>query len=344
MTRPVSLTCGLSLCFVLAMAASATMADRTPDRLAGLTAVWKACGVPQVGIFGDVTTVIANQAKTIYYRRGAGPWATTPFEFNGTHALTRLPNGRWLVVDTENHRLVQLNDLGSSAASAARSELAGVTPKRPHDVIVDPASGDVYVVAGDRRLFRFTDLEGPIDVWTFTPEEMGYVRALSWFDGRLHLASSSRGEVIRIEDFAQRRYTRFRSPRPSQLRGLPSTQLSAADSRNDFDAGALSTTGLILNDVDKFGDWYYGTNDFLVSHALGADTRPARLIRWKTWDDFERGKWQDLSERIPNDDTPLVPYFITIHDGVLYTPVSRTADDMCEHSKILQLDLKSLPR
>jgi hypothetical protein len=210
--------------------------------------------------------------------------------------------------------------------------------------MVDPGSGDIYVVAGDRRLFRFKDLEGAIEAWTFTPEEMGYARALSWFDGRLHIINSSRGEVIRIDSYEERRFTKFRSPRPGKPRGLPSTQVNPSESRGDFDAGALSTTGLILNDVDKNGDWYYGTNDFLTTHALGADTRPARLIRWRTWADFERGQWQDLSANIPEDETPLVPYFITIHDGVLYTPVARSTDDACAHTKILQLDLATLPR
>jgi hypothetical protein len=313
-----------------------------PDRLAGIEQIWKPCGVPQIGFFGDVTTVIGNGAKTIYYRSGTGPWATNPMTFNATHALARLSNGHWLIVDTDNHRLVQLPDLAGTGSPIVRSEMAGVTPKRPHDVIVDP-SGYAYVIDGNRRLYRFKDLTGQIDVWTFTPDELGYARSLSWFDDRLHVINSSRGEVLRIDDYTQRRFTTFRSPRPETLIGLEAKGADPAPPHKDFDGGALAHTGLVLNDVDKHGPWYYGTNYFAPNYALGGDTRPARLIRWRTWDDFAHGRWQDLSARIPEDETPLIPYYITIREGILYASVSPATDAACTKTRILRLDLDRLP-
>ena len=55
-------------------------------------------------------------------------------------------------------------------------------------------------------------------------------------------------------------------------------------------AGAYEWTGLILNDVDYYNGYWYGTNYFSGEHApAGYDYNEYRLIRWKTWDDFEKG-------------------------------------------------------
>lgn len=303
----------------------------------------KYCEMPQVGVFGDTATAIAN--GSVYFKVGSGVWTQSPIKLSVPHALTRLPDGRWLILDTENHRLLQVDDLSGSSKTVVRTRLAGVKLKRPHNAVVDPETGYVYLVAGDRRLFRFKSLDGVAEVWTFTPAELGYARSVAWFDGHVHIIHSSRGEVLRIDDFARRRYTRFRSPRPKALRGA--TSLQVPESRIDFDAGALASTGLVLNDVQKSGGWYYGSNDFLVGWAMGEDTGPARLIRWRSWADFQAGRWQDLGRFIPDARypfDPLVPYYITIRDGVLYTPLSASlTDTACEQGRILSLNLGSLP-
>lgn len=342
----VSILAGASLAMGLpAMAQPDATPDRAADRgdrLEGLAPVLaNYCNITQVGLFGDVTTILGNNA--LYYRQGSGAWAKSPIALSGAHALTRLPDGRWLILDTEKHRLIQVDDL-AGAGMIIRTRLAGIKLKRPHNVAVDPQTGYVYVIAGDRRLFRFKSIAGPAEAWTFTPAQLGYARSVSWFDGHIHIIHSSRGEVLRIDDFERRRYTRFRSPRPKDLRGA--TSLQVPESRIDFDAGALASTGLVLNDVQKSGGWYYGSNDFLVGWAMGQDTRPARLIRWRTWPDFEAGKWQDLSGSIPpsyDPLDPLVPYYITIRDGVLYTPVNVSLDDQhCGRNSILRVDTSGI--
>jgi RNA polymerase sigma factor (sigma-70 family) len=132
-----------------------------------------------------------------------------------------------------------------------------------------------------------------------------------------------------------------------KIHGVPQREIAPESAGLDFDAGALASTGLVLNDVRKSGDWYYGSNDFLVGWSMNQDTRPARLIRWRSWSDFTQGRWQDLSGLIPdsyNPLDPLTPYYITIQDGVLYTPVNPTLTDRpCEHTRILRLDLARLP-
>ena len=305
------------------------------DRLAGLAELGNLCDTPQIGMFGEVTTIIAH--GNIFYRTGEGPWTKSPMEFSG-HSLARLPNGRWLMNDSRNNRVIQVDDL-SGKGRVMRSELAGFALTYPHDQIVDPKTGDIYVIDSNRRLFRFKDLEGRIEAWTFTPDQMGYDRSMSWFDGYLHVIVSGRGEVIRIENYAERRFTAFRSPRTGRKNAKP---FLSYDER-DFMGGALSTTGLILNDVDKAGEWYYGANEFTPEFAFGGDTHPARLIRWRTWADFEQGRWEDLSSYIPQSDIPYVPYFLTIHNNVLYAPLFKHRGDTCEDGKILRLDLASLP-
>jgi hypothetical protein len=242
-------------------------------------------------------------------------------------------------VDSGNNRLVQLDDLSGNGRLVVRSDLAGYQLNYPHFAIVDPATGVVYVVDNDinSRLFRFRDLEGTVEPWIFAPEEMGYVRSLSWFDGHLHIVLSSRGQVLRVDDYSRHRYTRFSSPHPEVPSATPLTPYG------DFPAGALATTGLVLNSVEKDKGWYYGSNDFLVEYAFGGDTGPARLIRWRSWEDFELGRWEDLSSYIPKADIPLVPYFLTIHKGVLYTPLDKKPEERCEHGQILQLNLNALP-
>ena len=295
-----------------------------PRGLEGLSSLGLICGVTHVGFYGDVATVTATKANfggAVIYREGEGPWVVSPLKLRGPHSVIQLPNGRWLIGDTDNHRLVQVDDL-SGKGEVSRAEIAGVKLNRPHDEIVDPVTGDIYVIDGGRNLFRFRNLDGPAQVWTFTPEELNYDRSLSWIDGKLHLIHSSRGEVLRIDDFEKRAYTVFRSPRPKD------GPLRSSTPFRDFPAGALSVTGLVLNDVEKFDGWYYGANFFTPSYAGGADTGPARLIRWRTWDDFSAGRWEDVSDRLPVQDPPVTPYFLTAHDEGLYVAWF-AAEDLC---------------
>jgi hypothetical protein len=72
---------------------------------------------------------------------------------------------------------------------------------------------------------------------------------------------------------------------------------------------------------------------------MGGDPRPNRLIRWRSWDDFEKGKWQDLSSYLPESQHPFTPYFITVDQGRLYIPAFIwLTDGTCVESRILQLD------
>lgn len=303
--------------------------------LEGLSALGTICTPTSVTFSGDIATVTAVKVGIgggVVYRQGEGAWRLSPIPLRGPHSVARTPDGRWLINDTDHHRLLQVDDL-SGAGLVTRSELAGLKLERPHDQVVDPQTGDIYVIDGGRRLFRFRSLEAPAEVWSFAyPKEMDYARALSWFDGKLHVIHSSRGEVWRIDDFASRAYTIFASPRPD------AGPVKSATPYRDFPAGALSTTGLVLNDVEAFDGWYYGTNFFAAPYSAGGDPQPARLIRWRSWTEFEAGAWEDLSARLPPSATPVVPYFLTVHNQGLYVAYFDPGD-ICGPGSILRLEV-----
>jgi hypothetical protein len=281
-----------------------------------LASVGRLCTPTHVGFFGDTTAISDAYGNTLHYRVGSGPWRRANIGLNDPHSLSRLPNGEWILNDTDNHRMLQFRSF-ERGPRTERGSLAGFELNRPHDQIVDPVTGYVYLIDGNRRLFRFKSLRGPVEVWSFTEAEMGYARSLSWFDGKLHVIHSSRGEVLRIDDFSAKKYTRFKSPRPG----------------GDAPAGALASTGLVLNDVDLHNGWYYGTNYFTTSYAKGASTAEARLIRWRSWEDFAAGNWEDLSAQVPEG---MVPYYLTAHEGSLFVAIFNH-ESRCQGDRILTL-------
>ena len=286
-----------------------------------LASVGRLCTPTHVGFFGQTTTISNAYGNTLHYRVGTGPWQRANIGLNDPHSIAQLPSGEWLLNDTDNHRMLQFRNF-EDGPRITRGALGGFPLNRPHDHIVDPTTGDVYLIDGDRRLFRFRSLDGPIEVWSFSEAEMGYARSLSWFDGKLHVIHSSRGEVLRIDDYAAHAYTRFQSPQPGGEAGA-----------SDEGAGALTSTGLVLNDVELHKGWYYGTNYFTTSYAHGASTREARLIRWRNWEDFAAGAWEDLSSQIPEG---MVPYYLTSHDGSLFVAIF-DHESRCQGDRILTL-------
>jgi len=331
------------------------------NRYLNLALNGKACGVVQIALYPDTQTIIGsivpinqltpeNPRSTlegILYRHGDGPWLRAPISDQvGAHSLIRLPSGRWLMNDGAHGRMVEVDDLSGAGKVISKYELGGIALQYPHDQIVDPKTGYIYVIDLG-RLFRFKDLEGPVDIWSFTPEQLVYSRSLAWFDDHLHIINTSRGEVMRIDDFDKRLLTVFKSPRP-HIEGV-----TVATPFGDVDSGALSTTGLVLDSVVKSDDgWYYGSNDFSQAYAMGGDPRPARLIRWRSWEDFAHGNWQDLSAYIPASDVPLFPYKLMIHNDILYAgvvsrdivPKTGQYASPCGYETIMMLDLHAIGR
>jgi hypothetical protein len=302
-----------------ALAGAALLLSAAPAQSlapADLAALGRLCTPTHIGFSKDTAVVSDLTRNVVHYKVKDGPWQRANLVLNGHHSVTPMPNGDWILNDTDNHRMIQFRSF-EGGRRIIRGELAGFKLRRPHDQIVDPNTGHVYVIDGDRRLFRFKRLNGPVEVWSFSEAEMGYARSLSWFDGKLHIIHSSRGEVLRVDSFEERQLTRFASPGPG----------------GDDPAGALSLSGLVLNDVEFHNGWYYGTNYFTDSYAKGASTDEARLIRWRNWEDFTAGRWEDLSAVVPKG---LVPYYLTAHEGALYLAIFNH-EDRCEGDAIVKL-------
>jgi hypothetical protein len=80
----------------------------------------------------------------------------------------------------------------------------------------------------------------------------------------------------------------------------------------------------VLNDVEKWGSWYYGTNYFCPSYADGADADQLRFVRWRDWEAFSRGDWEDLSHLLPPG---MVPYYLTADGEELFVAVFDHEED-----------------
>ena len=106
------------------------------------------------------------------------------------------------------------------------------------------------------------------------------------------MIGSSQGRVIEVDDFDKRKYTIHRS----------------FSKKKDAPAGSWKTTGLVINDVDFYKDYWYATSYFCPDYARGENCNENKFIRFKTWQDFEKGTWEDLSQKLPGD---MVPYYLT---------------------------------
>jgi hypothetical protein len=155
----------------------------------------------------------------------------------------------------------------------------------------------------------------------FTDEELGYDRSLALIDDKVYVISSNKGEVIRIDDFENREFTRYVSYGKLQCTS----------------AGAWQVTGLVLNHVEYFNGYYYGSNFFQSTYAKGTNPDINRLIRWKSWDDFQKGNWEDISYLIPHD---LVPYYFTVHNNKLFISTLWGSDTVKNNIYLIEITNK----
>lgn len=253
-----------------------------------------------VGFFLGLVVVTDHRGDRFLYRpEEGGVWAESPLDLAGPHSVTHsTAMGRYLADDSDHNRLLAFEDLSDSAAQSATS-VAGVPLDNPHDVVFDAVSGHSYALnAVGPTLFRLRDLgvdESSLDLSALA----GYSRALSMADDRVFVVASSRGRVIEVLDFDT---------------GLVQVHQSFGF-RQEAYAGSWDTTGLILNDVERYDGAWYASSFFAPPWAGGTDHNRFKLIRFATWSGFENGVWDELSPFLPD---AVVPYFFTVHDGSLY--------------------------
>jgi hypothetical protein len=254
-----------------------------------------------IGFFQGLEVITDHFNDRILYRPegSSGPWSESPLALSGPHSVSYSPvTGGYLVDDTENDRILELSDLSSSIAQSA-SSIAGVDLLQPHDVVFDPASGMSFALnPGAPRVFRLRSLGVEESVLNLTAAA-NYSRALTVANGRLYVVGSTLGRVIEVLDFGAGTYVVHQSYGFQQ----------------EAYAGSWETTGLILNDVERYDGAWYASSFFGPAWAGGTDHNQYKLIRFESWEDFEQGTWEELSPFLPD---AVVPYFFTSYGGSLY--------------------------
>lgn len=236
-------------------------------------------------------------------------WSVSPADSTGAHALSwkHLPGGGtvYYAVGTNKNQLLRFNRLDRKPKVYTMEAVAELS--RPHDIIYNPVDDYFYVINAnygneEKYLLRFKDLDDGYEKLDLRPiikhGRFSYARALTLVKGKLYIVLSSYGEVIRIDDFERGTYTYY-----------------GYHERGYASAGSYATTGLVLNDVAFYKGYWYGTNFFSSLYAEGTDYNTHRFIRWKTWDDFENERFENISSLL---DKNVTPYFLTVHNKRLY--------------------------
>lgn len=249
----------------------------------------------------DKFELLTADSRFLWRASNRDAFQTSPLDgFQDAHSAayhTKLK--LYFATDTANHRMFSFRDPRTNEKARAVETIAGIKLDRPHDVVIDD-DGWVYVINPNppTTVFRFRDLgrdESALDL----SAHLTYSRALSVVKNRLYVVGSSTGKIVEVADFANRKFMVHESYGKQQ----------------DAPAGSWTTTGLVPNDAEYFEGAWYVTNYFCPAYAHKTDYNQNKLIRFKTWDDFRTGHWDDLSSLLPDK---LVPYYLTSHDGALY--------------------------
>ena len=260
--------------------------------------------------FTDNLEIIVGDIFLFRQKGSNDGWQTSPADSTGAHSLTWKRNAGdsivYYAVGTNKNQLLEFDHLSFKPSFIGVETLPVLN--RPHDIIYNPKDDYFYFINADyisphKLLIRFKNFESgfeTLDLTNFFKEKDNfYARSLSLINDKIYIIVSSYGEVIRIDDFEQNKYTYYQSN----------------PDRKPAPAGSYSKTGLVLNDIEYFNGYWYGSNYFCSSYADGTDYYQNRLIRWKTWGDFKEGRFEDVSSLLDRD---MVPYYFTIEDELLY--------------------------
>ncbi len=285
----------------------------------------KASDVPQglnfpthIGFFNGLEIVSdAHNNRFAYRPQGStSKFSISPVAVKDQHSLTWC-NGTYYAVNTNEHEVIEFTDIINDNGSAV-ANYSGISLDRPHDIVYNATDGFVYTIDNNKGLTRFKPRTSSAAEVSNVVSILDYARSLSIVDGVVYIINSSKGEVIQMRDFNN--WTVYKSHGKKLV----------------SPAGAWDRTGLVLNDVERYGDYWYGSNFFTSSYAQGHDHNKYRLIRWRTWEDFQNGNWEDLSNLLPKD---VVPYYFTVNNGSLYLCTAR-AENPGINDIIYKLHLK----
>lgn len=251
--------------------------------------------------FHDKFELLTADSRFMWRASNRDSFQTSPLNgFQDAHSAAYHPRLKlYFATDTTNHRMFSFRDPRKNEKARSVGTIAGFKLDRPHDVVVDD-DGWVYAINPNpaTTVFRFRDFgvdESALDL----SEHLTYSRALSVVKNRLYVVGSSIGKIVEVADFANQKFTVHES----------------YGKKKDSPAGSWATTGLVPNDADFFEGSWYVPNYFCPAYANTTNHNEHKLIRFKTWDDFRTGHWDDLSSLLPDK---LVTYYLTPHNGALY--------------------------
>ena len=256
--------------------------------------------------FGPGNREIITDLKNNRFVFREGPeesFQVSPVPMRGPHSVVYNPKDKlYYANDTENHRMIAFADLSKPTIRAQTKKIAGITLRRPHDVVLDPSTGWIYAInPNSGHVFRFTSI-GENESAIKVPLQ-GYARALTFTDGKLYAIGSAKGRIVEIVDWDTPTFKTYDSFDSTGRLGP---------------AGSWRKTGLVLNDAEFFKGHWYATSYFTKSYAKDSDYDENKFIRFKTFDDFNKGKWTDLSDLVPSG---ITPYYLTVNKGKLYLAI-----------------------
>lgn len=251
-------------------------------------------------------------------------WASSNIPtLNRPHALTYSPEAeRYFAVDTDNNQLISFSSFDISSKDDIRrySDVHGIAVgKRPHDIFYNDKDSYIYVVLNSGVL-RFKAIGNDLMNSGYISKKqilksirknqphadfkIGYVRSLTILDGALYLSNSTQGNIIKIGNFLN----------PETWTVI----INKARSKKYAEKGSFKNDGLILNDIEYFKGYWYATNYYagnVNNYTSDKLVSENKLIRWRTWKDFENSKWQDLSRLVHPES---ITYNFTKDKNTLY--------------------------
>jgi hypothetical protein len=224
----------------------------------------------------------------------------SPLSVRRHHSVVYNPADKlYYANDTDHHRIIAFSDPSKNEITSETKEICGIKLQRPHDTVIDPATGWIYALnPNSGHIFRFTAI-GENESVIKAPTQ-GYTRALTFTNGKLYAIGSSKGRIVEVVDWEKPTFQVYDSFDPTGRQGA---------------AGSWEKTGLILNDAEFFNGHWYATSYFTQAYAKGTDFDQNKFIRFKTLDDMVSGDWTDLSSLVPSG---LTPYFMTVNNNKLY--------------------------
>ena len=250
----------------------------------------------------EIVTDLKNN-RFLFRENPDARFKVSPISVRGQHSVVYNPADKlYYANDTDNHRIISFADLASKKITAQTKTIAGIALKRPHDIVLDPATGWIYAINPQSgHVFRFTAI-GKNESAIAVPLK-GYARSLTFTNGKLYAIGSAKGRIVEIVDWDKPTFKIYDSLDPTGKSGA---------------AGSWTKTGLVLNDAEFFDGFWYATSYFSKRHAGGSDFDANKFIRFKTLDDLVTGNWTDLSNLVPS---AMTPYYLTVKGGHLYLAI-----------------------